>query len=83
MLNYGDKAKDKITGFEGVVTAHISYYGMRPDQYILESMTKEGYTYRQSVDENRLIPANKGVALVNNVNGAEMPKATRVHLCEG
>jgi len=71
-LNYGDKAKDKITGFEGVVTAHISYYGMRPDQYILESMTKEGYTYRQSVDENRLIPANK-----------EIPKATRVHLCEG
>ena len=71
-LNYGDKAKDKITGFEGVVTAHIGYYGMRPDQYILESMTKEGYTYRQSVDENRLIPANK-----------EIPKATRVHLCEG
>ena len=71
-LNYGDKAKDKITGFEGVVTAHISYYGMRPDQYILESMTKEGYTYRQSVDENRLTPANK-----------EIPKATRVHLCEG
>ena len=71
-FNYGDKAKDKITGFEGVVTAHISYYGMRPDQYILESMTKEGYTYRQSVDENRLIPANK-----------EIPKATRVHLCEG
>ena len=72
-LNYGDKAKDKITGFEGVVTAHISYFGMRPDQYILESMTKEGYTYSQSVDENRLIPANKA---------AEIPKATRVHLCD-
>lgn len=75
MLNYGDKAKDRITGYEGVVTAHISYFGMRPDQYILESMTKEGYAYSQSVDENRLIPANKCAC--------EPLKATRVHLCDG
>ena len=79
-LNYGDKAKDKITGFEGTVTAYIDRYGMRPGQYILESILKDGYTYSQTVDENRIIPVNEPV-LVNNVN--TVPKATRVHLCEG
>lgn len=72
MFNYGDKAKDKITGFEGIVTGRIDYYGMRPDQYILESMTKEGYSYTQTVDVNRLIPANH-----------ECCKVNKVHLCEG
>lgn len=70
-LNYGDKAKDKITGYEGTVTGYIDYYGMRPGKYILESMMKEGYAYSQTVDENRIVPANK-----------EM-KVNKVHLCEG
>lgn len=73
MFNYGDKAKDRITGYEGTVTAKISYFGMRPDQYILESMTKEGYSYSQSVDENRLVSVNKCDCVT---------KATRVHLCD-
>lgn len=82
MFNYGDRARDKITGFEGIVTGRISHYGMRPDQYILESLMSEGYTYTQTVDVNRLIPANENkVALVPNgcLDGC---KVNKVHLCE-
>lgn len=78
MFNYGDKAKDKITGFEGIVTGRIDHYGMRPDQYILESLTKEGYSYAQTVDVNRLIPANSNDVMLAP-NGCKLNK---VHLCD-
>lgn len=70
-FNYGDKVYDKITGYQGVVTGFIHRYGMRPDQYILESMMKEGYAYSQTVDDNRLVPVKECECKVN-----------RVHLCE-
>lgn len=71
-FSYGEKARDKITGYEGVVTGVIHHFGMRPDSYILESVMKEGYVHSHTVDENRLVPVDKVCTC----------KATRVHLCE-
>lgn len=70
-LGYGEKAKDKVTGFEGIVTGYIDHYGMRPGQYILESLMKEGYTFTHTVDENRIIPAN------------DVKTSNKVFMCEG
>lgn len=78
-FNYGDKARDRITGYEGVVTGYISRYGMRPDQYILESMMKEGYAYSQTVDDNRLVPLRDEAKPA----GTCECKVNKVHLCDG
>lgn len=67
-FNYGDKARDKITGYEGKVTGCIHYYGMRPDSYILESEFKEGCACSRTVDENRLMPVKECTC--------------KVHLCD-
>ncbi len=41
MIKLGQKAKDKITGFEGIITGHVEYlYGC--DQYGLTPEVKDG-----------------------------------------
>lgn len=46
---------DKVTGYEGKVTAVCSYYGERPQSYLVESVDSTGRPIEQWVDEQRLV----------------------------
>lgn len=54
MIKLGDKVKDVVTGFKGVVMSHIEYF-TQCDQYGVCPKTKDGKT-REWVyfDESRL-----------------------------
>lgn len=54
MIALGSKAKDKITGFSGIVTGHARYI-TGCDQYLLNAKaTSDGQVHSLWVDENRL-----------------------------
>lgn len=53
-MKLGDKAKDKITGFEGLLTGTASYL-TGCDQYFVQPETKDGaWTDGKWFDEGRL-----------------------------
>ena len=61
MINLGKKAKDKVTGFEGIIIGKIHYlYGC--DQYGLSPEAKEGkINDTQWFDEKRIEIIGRGV----------------------
>jgi len=53
MFTLGTKAKDNITGFEGIITASIQYiHG--DTQYFLEAPVKDGKAENAWIVEDRL-----------------------------
>jgi hypothetical protein len=61
MITLGQKAKDKITGFEGIIIAHVQYlYGC--DQYGITPPAKDGKVYdTQYFDEGRIEITGNGI----------------------
>lgn len=61
MILLGQKAKDKVTGFEGIITGRAQYlYGC--DQYCLVPPAKEGEIKRAEwFDEGRLEITGNGI----------------------
>lgn len=53
-FEYGDKVCDTLTGYEGRITAICSYYGTKPDQYLLESIDSTGRPVDWWIEEERL-----------------------------
>lgn len=54
-MNLGQKAKDKITGFEGVLTGKASYL-TGCNQYLVQPPLKDGnFVEARWLDEGRLI----------------------------
>ena len=77
MITMGVTAKDKITGFSGVVTGSASYIS-GCDQYLLSPKVDEKGEYKEGrwFDEQRLeVPSgNEMITLDNsNGNGADIP----------
>lgn len=73
------KAKDKITGFEGIVTGHADYI-TGCDQYILQPPSKDGeFKEARWFDENRIEILNSEESILSkkkegiNDNGADIP----------
>lgn len=62
MITLGKKAKDKVTGFEGIVTGHAKYlYGC--DQYCIVAPAKDGKSGESGwYDEGRIEVTGKGIA---------------------
>lgn len=70
ILELGQKAKDKITGHEGVLTGRCSYI-TGCDQYLVTPQSKDGTEYPKStwIDVHRLeIIGEKTVELDTSVN---------------
>ncbi len=61
MIELGKKAKDKITGFEGIITGRAQYlYGC--DQYCIVPPAKDGKIEQgQWFDEGRVEVVGRGV----------------------
>jgi hypothetical protein len=62
VFELGKKAKDKITGFEGIITGHADYlYGC--DQYLISAEAKDGNSEPQSYwfDEGRIKITGDGI----------------------
>jgi len=61
MTTLGRKAKDKITGFEGIITGKVTYlYGC--NQYCVAPLAKEGKILdSQWFDEGRIKITGKGI----------------------
>lgn len=61
MITLGQKAKDKVTGFEGIIIGRIQYL-TGCDQYGMAPPAKDGKTNdTQWFDEGRLIITGAGV----------------------
>lgn len=61
MIELGKKARDKITGFEGVITGRAQYL-TGCDQYVLAPPAKDGVASRgEWFDEGRLEVTGEGV----------------------
>jgi hypothetical protein len=61
-IKFGNMAKDKVTGFEGIVTGQCIYmYGC--NQFLLTPLVKEDNTKQEGywVDEGRVIVIGEGV----------------------
>lgn len=54
MFEFGKVVKYKPTGFEGVITAKITYYDDKPDQYMLEGNDSTGRPIEFWADVTRL-----------------------------
>jgi hypothetical protein len=54
MYDLGAKAKDKITGFEGIITARCEYLS-GDNQYFIEAPAKDGKSENAWVVEDRLV----------------------------
>lgn len=70
---FGDKAKDKITGFEGIVTGFTRFI-TGCDQYCLtpQGVDKEGKTVESKwFDENRIEITAKQVVVIESVQASE------------
>ncbi len=74
----GKKAKDKITGFAGLVTGHAEYL-TGCDQFLLQPAQKKGstdYPAGQWFDEQRLVVTEgKPIALDNSKGDGAMGMA--------
>jgi len=83
MINLGDKAKDKITGFMGVVTGRCIYlngcvqYRIQP-QKMHDGKIIEG----EWIDEGQLVLMDKGIIEMERpVNGEfQEPARTKINL---
>lgn len=75
-MELGNKAKDVITGFEGIVTAKASYL-TGCDQYLLQPELKEGnFIEPRWFDEGRLEDLGGFITpemVLAEKNGADMP----------
>lgn len=61
MIELGKKARDRITGFEGVITGRAQYL-TGCDQYVLTPSVKDGsYQASQWFDEGRLEITGAGI----------------------
>ena len=54
MYQYGDKVCDTLTGYEGRITAICSYYGTKPDQYLVENIDATGRPIDWWIEDERL-----------------------------
>jgi hypothetical protein len=71
MIPFGAKAKDSITGFEGVVTAY-SVYMNGCIRYLVEAKSSSGaIAAEQWIDEQRLVASVKRRA--DAIAGGPMP----------
>ena len=62
MIELGKKARDKITGFEGIVTGRAQYL-TGCDQYVIVPPAKDGnYQQSQWFDEGRIEVLGDGVS---------------------
>lgn len=62
MIELGQMARDKITGFEGILTGHADYlYGC--DQYLITAVSKDGSSEPHSYwfDEGRIEVLGEGI----------------------
>ncbi|MBB6218018.1 hypothetical protein HNQ80_004155 [Anaerosolibacter carboniphilus] len=61
MITLGKKAKDKITGFEGIITGRAQYlYGC--DQYCIAPPARDGeIKHSEWFDEGRILVVGDGV----------------------
>lgn len=73
-IGLGDSAKDKITGFEGVVTGRAEYL-TGCDQYVLQPKCKDdssgSYPSAEWFDEGRLVLIVKSVVSEESVRGSK------------
>jgi hypothetical protein len=69
MIQLGVKAKDKITGFTGIVIGHVQYL-TGCDQYgLCPAVGKDGKTAdTQYFDESRIEVIGKGVSITKPVS---------------
>jgi hypothetical protein len=68
MITLGQKAKDKITGFEGILIAHVRYL-TGCDQYALVPPAENGEVKSaQYFDEGRIEITGPGVSAVSVVS---------------
>jgi len=69
MIKLGQKAKDKVTGFEGIIIARIEYlFGC--NQYGLAPEAKDGKTETCWFDEGRITVLGNGI-LPEEVTGTK------------
>lgn len=74
-LKNGQKVRDSITGFEGVITGHADYIS-GCEQYLVQPAVDEKGAFVNSLwfDEQRLdFVKEKTVRLVNKKAGADLP----------
>jgi hypothetical protein len=84
MIELGKKAKDKITGFEGLLTGRAQYI-TGCDQYLLTPQVSDSGTLQESrwVDEGRVEVIGEGIypglVKIPDQNGgpAEWPAPTK------
>lgn len=78
-LNLGDKVKDRISGFSGIVTARLEYLNgclrmqVSPDKVDKEGKVPEGYIF--DVEQLDLVKA--GVHAIASPGGGPMPTPKR------
>lgn len=53
IYDYGTMVLDSVTGYHGKVTAHITYYGMRENSYLVEGLDSTGRPITEWIDCNR------------------------------
>lgn len=71
MFQFGVKVKDKITGFEGTVTAKCSFI-TGCDQYLVQPPAKEGdFKEGKYFDEGRLVFVSDTEVSKDSVKSAE------------
>jgi hypothetical protein len=62
MIELGKKARDKVTGFEGVITGRAQYL-TGCDQYVVVPLVKDGSFQRgEWFDEGRLEVIGEGIS---------------------
>lgn len=54
MLDENTVVVDVVTGYTGKVTGHASYYGNRPEAYLVENVDSTGRPIEMWIDANRL-----------------------------
>lgn len=65
MIELGDRVRDKITGFEGIVTASVVYLNGCVQFCVYPSVDKDGKTQDfHYIDEGQLFVVEKGVCIL-------------------
>lgn len=54
IIDYGMKARDKLTGYEGAITAIIYYFDQKPRLFLIEGLDSTGRPVQHWVQENRI-----------------------------
>ena len=58
----GDKVRDKISGFVGVISGFSYFYGMEKDSYLVEGIDTTGRPIREWIIAGKLVKVNPDVA---------------------